>query len=68
MKYKKIEYNTSKLNIYYIFFNILNQRKFGQFVIINIIKLIPQDFKIIIKNQLINNLNNYSKVRLVMKI
>ena len=55
--YKLVNYVFTEKN-----FNIINQSKFGQFVLINIIKLIPQDFKIIIKKQLINNLNNYSKV------
>ena len=42
-------------------FNIINKSKFGQFVIVNLIKLIPQEFKLVIKNQLINNLNGNSK-------
>ena len=42
-------------------FSIINKSKFGQFVIVNLIKLIPQEFKLVIKNQLINNLNGNSK-------
>ena len=42
-------------------FNIINKSKFGQFVIVNLIKLIPQEFKLVIKKQLINNFNGNSK-------
>jgi hypothetical protein len=37
--YKLVNYVFTEKN-----FNIINQSKFGQFVLINIIKLIPQDF------------------------
>ena len=42
-------------------FNIINRSKFGQFVLVNLIKLIPPEFKLVIKNQLINNLQGNSK-------
>ena len=42
-------------------FNIINKSKFGQFVIVNLIKLIPQEFKLVIKKQLVNNFKCNSK-------
>ena len=42
-------------------FNIINKSKFGQFVIVNLIKLIPQEFKLVIKKQLVNNFKGNSK-------
>ena len=42
-------------------FNIINKSKFGQFVLVNLIKLIPQEFKLVIKNQLVNNFKGNSK-------
>ena len=42
-------------------FNSVNRNKFGQFVIANLIKLIPKEYKSIIKNQIINNNKDYSK-------
>jgi hypothetical protein len=42
-------------------FNSVNRNKFGQFVIANLIKLIPKEYKPIIKNQIINNNKDYSK-------
>ena len=42
-------------------FNTVNKNKFGQFVISNLIKLIPKEYKPIIKNQIINNIKDNSK-------
>ena len=42
-------------------FNSVNRNKFGQFVIANLIKLIPKEYRAIIKNQIINNNKDYSK-------
>jgi mRNA-binding protein PUF3 len=42
-------------------FNTVNKNKFGQFVISNLIKLIPKEYKPIIKNQIINYTKDYNK-------